>query len=388
MARNAYTTISRTGTSRGKVYNGSGDNLTAYPAGAGNVTVGTWQRDFSTLAGGTWNYDGEFSGILADGRLLARGGQDQYDLPDFDGDEGASDRGSVLVEGDKWAHITSAHVRLMLTCPLFSDAGTWLMDASGETPLIEPNVPDFQLDTWLDKSLILDWEWPDPDTPSLGPLRNKTWDAIRHWLRVPINWAVYRVPLAASQYEGYAEWINENGYPGTAINASPMAYGPFGMLTAMYGLVYARTHSTKLWELSEGLKPIVRGELDVPYAAYGYDEQFSGPDVMYGVALNDDPPPTSKAVTTGGVLDTPAQRARGRIIELNIQVPDMEVRENEIIVWHVQTGITRLRAQDEPGGAGDPDLVIAQPTFTGGGFDLGPFMGLVYQSVTARYRSG
>lgn len=397
----ARTTIHRVGLSRGRVYNGSGDNITDSPPGAGNIQVGPWDRDYSVLCGNTYMYDGEFSGIIADGRLLTRGAQDIGPFGvDFDTDENPADRGSVIVEGDKGAIVKGLRLHLQFLCPIFHDAAVWETHDD-----IAMGGPTWQIKEYLDVALD-EMAYGAAEGVLTDNPANETnwtydvWDEIRHYLRVPIYIAVYRlspVPVI----EGAQEYTRENAGIGDFLSASPMQYGPLGMLTALYGATYAATHRVDISDESPDFKPIFRDELEVPYAAWGSSSGIlgnanqAGPDQVLNYYIG---PGTDDNVWTpsGGMLDTPAQRARGRVVDIDLKLGhDMRVGPGEMLVWHVQTGRVRIKDpvrtvpygdEGEATGLGK-DWIVAQPVDGGIGPALGPFLSLVHHRLTAVART-
>lgn len=379
------TLIARTGLSRGRLYNGVGDNITQYPAGAGEDNVGFWSRDYSYLAGNTVLWDGEFSAVLMDGRILSQGGNDlapwNQSLPDFDEDENMADRGSVLNFGDKAGLIKGMRIHMDFLCPTFTDAGAWEVDSSMGTidaTLLNP------LGTYLDSLSTPSYEGVMIDNAGAEQdVFSNVHTQARHYLRVPIHWAVYRVPLGPV-YEGQDEFIRSAG--GDSTGAAQLTYGPFGLLTAWHGVLYAAAHAVRLWEPSDGVKFVARGEFEVPYAAFLNGE--SDPDMVFGLGLDG---ADQFAQQGGGMLDTPAQRSRGRIIKIDLKLPqDVRARPDEVLIFHIQTGLARYQLGTLGGGShviiGEPILV--DPGEPGGltlPLHLGPYMALCNWHISAYF---
>lgn len=390
-----YTTINRTGLSRGRVYNGSGQNITDQPPGAGNIQVGPWDRDYSVLFQNTVMYDGEFSGIIMDGRIMSRGAQDVGPLGmDLDTDENLSDRGSVIVEGDKTAKVTGMKLHLQFCNPIFRDGGVW---ETGDD--IASGGPAWQFKDYL--SVVLDELAEGAGEADLidDPSNTQAWavdilDEVRHYLRVPIYIAIYRIE-PRPMIEGAAEYAIENAPLSFSLASSPLEYGPLGMLTALYGTVYGATHRVDLSDEAPGFKAIFRTELEVPYAAWGGPTNGgrinqAGGDLVLNYNIG--PGGDDNTWVPGAIMDTPAQRRRGAIINIDLELPhNITCAPGEVIVWHVQTGRVRLKdplrnvpyGDDEtPQGLGK-DWIVAQPVDGGIGPALGPFLGLVHHRLTA-----
>lgn len=350
----AYSLIHRTGIGRGRVYNGVGDNLTAAPAGAGSNVIGPWVQDLASLHGSELvNYDREFSGIIMDGRALSTGsgGDDDILFPDLDEDENLSDRGSIVGRDTKSASLSSAQVKLTFVAPTWEDATVWSVAENNAA-----EAPVAKLDTWLDQEA--------------GLATDGLWHPLRHALRVPVYWAIYKVKLGPN-YESLAEMIVENSAIPVA-QLGQMTEGPLGMLTAMHGLVYAATHATRLYEPGV-MVPVARGYRMFTYDG-AHDDDEADPDYVYG----------DEAGEAGamGILDTPAQRGRGRQYTITMRVKSVRARPDELLVWHVHTAPVRVAYKSAPGSPGR-HLVVG----SGNGPFMGPFMHLVYHECTARYRA-
>lgn len=352
----AYTLIHRTGLSRGRVYNTVGENLTEDAPGAGNLTVGPWARDYSSLMGtNSVNYDTEFSGIIIDGRAMSTGGDgdDGILYPDLDEDEDLSDRGSVVGRDTQSAAIHSCHLRLYHTAPDWTDAFVWRVDKETGTPSQIGPLAD-----WLEAEAVSD----------IG------WHPIRHALRVPVYWALYKCPVGPN-YEGLAQMIAENS-ANVVGQLGQLAWGPLGMLTALHGAVYASQHAVRLYEPTTSIVPVERGMFDMPYDSATEDD-LRDPDYVFSGDI--------EAGTQGlSILDSPAQRARGRIYTTSIASKrDVRAKPGEVYVWHWQTAPVRVAKLTA--GAMNPDdhIVIGASTSA----FQGPFCHLVYHELTARYRA-
>lgn len=354
----AYTLIHRTGLSRGRVYNSVGDNLTEAYAGAGNQTVGPWVRDYASAEGTsdyTPNFDSEFSGIIMDGRSMVMGqdGSDGITFPDFDEDESLSDRGSIVGRDTKAAKLRGLMLRLYHTCPNYKDAFVWEHEIDGS---VQTQIGP--LDQWL-----------ADESPG-----GKGWHPVRHVLRVPVMWALYKVKLGPN-YESLAEMIVHNS--ATVVGQlGQLAYGPAGLLTALHGVLYAAGHATRLYEPNLGIVPVDRGMYDIPYDATIEDDQIDPDYVMPQEELTPALPPADEGIA---ILDTPAQRARGRIQTLAVaSSKDVTARPGEVYLWHWQTCPVRIRA---PMVEGSSHLVIGN----GASPYLGPYVHLTYHELSARY---
>lgn len=351
----AYSLIHRTGIGRGRVYNAVGDNLTAAAAGAGTYMVGPWVMDYASLnATNTENYDREFSGIIMDGRQLSTGsaGDDDIAYNDFDEDEDLSDRGSIIGRDTKGASLQSVQVKLTIVGPTFEDARVWLIDNNDGT-----ETDKARLDQWLDSESVL---------PTDG-----LWHPMRHALRVPLYWAIYKVKLGPN-YESLAEMIVENSSI-PAIQTGMMTQGPLGMLTALYGVLYAAGHATRLHEPGM-LVPVARGYRLLSYDGAN-DDDAADPDYVFGDEVGTD--------DTLGIIDSPAQRARGRLYHLTMRCKSVRAKPDEILIWHVHTAPVRVGTVETPT---PPNFQHAVVGSTNGPL-LGPFMHLVYHECAARYRA-
>ena len=350
----AYSLIHRTGLSRGRVYNSVGDNLTEHYPGAGNQAVGPWVRDYAGLySSADWsaNFDSEFSGIIMDGRAIVTGqdGTDGILFPDFDEDESLSDRGSIVGRDTQYARLKGLMLRLYHTCPNFKDGVVWALKLDGTSA-----VQVGPLDQWLE----------DEATVGQHPMR--------HALRVPCMWALYRVQLGPN-YESLAQMIVENSALPTG-QTGQLAYGPVGMLTALHGVLYAAGHATRLYEPNLGIIPVERGMYDIPYSGALDDDQVDPDFVLPQEEL--DPIPADDGVA---ILNTPAQRARGRINTTSIaSSKDVTARAGEVYLWHWQTCPVRIRA---PQVEGTGHLVIGN----GDSPFLGPYVHLTYHELSARF---
>lgn len=399
-----YTVLHRTGISGGRLYNLTGDNLTEALAGAGNAMVGPWQLDYSAFVADTEgvsnvNWDSEFSGMVIDGRALKDSSSDDPMIfADLDEDEALSDSRSIVRVGDRAARCKHLRVRLYHTGVLWEDARVWTLNMDGTHSATA--VP---LDEYLEELY--------------GESDDGLWHPVRHALRVPINWAIYHIPLTP-RYTGLTEMINANTAT-TVGDGDLLSYGPVGMLTAMHGAVYAAQHGLRLYEANlANWKAVERGMYLMPYDS-AHEDDVGDPDYLGAGAAGDATitgtveetnqwqvvggplpiPETMDAQSVGdravnltmlggttaasSILDTPAQRARGRIYTTVIGTGrDMTASAKRVTVWHWQTCPVRLRTVPVAGGGFQHHII--------GGL-VSPFQGppvrLVYHEGTARYSS-
>lgn len=260
----ARSIIHRTGLNTGRVYNYAGDNLTAYPPGAGNSMVGPWAMDFIAMFGGTEPeagimWDSEFSGIIMDGRGLAQGTLEQPMLfADLDEDEDLTDRRSIVGEGaQRYAKCSSTWTRLYHTAPRWEDARVWDIDIDGT----HGTEPAMRLDEYLDLQYQMTGDG--------------LWHSMRHTLRVPVRWAIMKCPMMQG-YEQMLDMVAENTVLAIT-NGDLMNYGPRGMLTALHGTVWAAQHATRLYEPSEALGIVERGMFFMPYDGTVRDDDMTTP---------------------------------------------------------------------------------------------------------------
>lgn len=388
-----YTIVHRTGTSRGRVYSYQGVNLTADPVGAGNDMVGPWALDYVQFIGPytaglpdpdpaegqvpVVAYSPEYSGIIMDGRAMAQatGNDDSLLYPDLDEDEDLSDRGSIIGRDTKRAGITSGIVRLYHTAPAWQDGRVYLLDQNG---------------TAVEDELHLLDEWLDYHAAAPGGTIDDNWATIRHALRVPVFWAIYRIRMGPN-YESLAEMIVEN--TATVVGqGAQLSYGPYGMLTALHGAVYASQHAVRLYEPNIGEPPIARGMFHVPYdsatvrdrlpsdGSYPEDpDRQTGTD--YEMLVDEQWFPFQN--DTGVHLDTPSQRARGRIYTTAMRIPRIKASPDEMIVWHFQTAPVRLTVTTDVGANLTNNVVIGGPASA----FYGPPVRIVYHECSVRYHA-
>jgi len=386
-----YTLIHRTGVSRGRVYNGTGENLTANPVGAGNDFVGPFAQDYASLQFGTnVNYDHEFSGIILDGRALKGGGTDDSMLyPDLDEDEDLSDRGSIVGRDTNSATLSSVTVKLTHTRPRWADATVWQVPHDGSAP---SDISSF--DEWLDNEVgeLPEFAAPfDYDHLEDDDGGRRTWARLRHYVQCPYYWALYKVKLGPN-YEGLADMIAEN-------SASPvgqtgqLSYGPLGMLTALHGTLYATQHAFRLYEPTN-IVCVERG-----YGLMPYDSTFNDaaagaagavdPDVVVGY---DDGDIDLVAGTGGGTVWTgvsnfqgpaPSGYRKGGLTGWSVHSKrDVRASKDELYLWHWGTAPVRIDIV-EPAGAGTASLIVGNAVSP----YYGPFVHTVYHECTARFRA-
>lgn len=398
-----YTLIHRTGLSGGRVYNWTGDNITEAPAGAGNTMVGPWAMDYASfyLDERLEYFDSEFSGVLLDGRAMRQSTSDQDALfADLDTDESLTDSRSIIQPADSSASIESVLIRLYHSGVTWEDARVWNVSPDGSHG--PEGVPlDAQLDSMF---------------PGSGD--DGIWHPLRHALRVPVMWAIYHIPLTP-RYAGLTEMIQLNT-ANVVNNSDLLSYGPYGMLTAMHGEVYALGHSTRLYEAAAANFSVVdRGMFMMPYDS-AHDDTEPDPDFVGAGEAGDASivgtieetntwqtvggplpiPETSTAqsvadravnltlangaAAAGAILDTPAQRARGRIYTTVMRTNrDMRASPKRLTVWHFQTCPVRLSYEPASAGGDETHVIIgglASPF-------VGPPVRLVYHEASARYRA-
>lgn len=244
--------IHRTGLNVGRVYNLVGDNLTAYPPGAGNSMVGPWAMDFISLLGTTEAevgvlWDSEFSGIIADGRALDGQGEEPFIFADLDEDEDLTDRRSRISNGSqaRSIKINGVWVRLYHTAPRWEDARIWHVDVDGT----HPAEPESTLAEWLDENT--------------GMAGDGFWHSGRHALRVPVRWAIYKV-MIVDNYESMLDMVAENSLL-EITTGDLLGQGPRGMLTALHGALWAADHAVRLYKPSDNLPIVERGMFFMPY---------------------------------------------------------------------------------------------------------------------------
>jgi len=366
-----YTLIHRTGLSRGRVYNATGENLTANPVGAGNDYVGPFAQDYSSITfDQNVSYDHEFSGVIMDGRALQGGGQsdDSILYPDLDEDEDLSDRGSVVGRDTKTAALSSVTVKLTHTRPRWADAQVWHVPIDGTAPTMQTS-----LDEWLDADV------GDYSTTS-------NWSRLRHYIQVPYYWQLYRIPLGPN-YEGLAEMIAENSAVPVA-QLGQLTYGPLGMLTALHGTLYASQHASRLYEPTSNVVAVERGYGLMPYdSAFNDNKRLdlsldndgqTDPDILREVDAVD---PFNPATVTQGA--PPSGYRRGGVSTWAVHSKRrVRAQSNEIYVWHYQTAPVRIGLQAGAGG-GDPDFHVTVGNAVSPYY--GPFVHLVYHECTARF---
>ena len=360
------TILNRTGLSRGRVYNEFGGNLTAAPEGAGNMMVGPWCRDYSGLLGNTVTYMNQTSMVIADGRIIEADGFETETEDDFDEDEELEDIGTILNDGDKGAVITSLDIELTIGGPSWADAGCW-SNSGGDN----------------------EWAWENGLVEYLDALRDGTlessatyevWTYARHWLRCPLHFALYRVPTTPT-WEGDGEYAYNN-QPGALGPTLPyLAHGPYGMLAAMHGPTYAAQNYISLTEPCEGVAFIHRQTRDIPYAsATDWPTGDSDPDNLSN--LDEE----GMIYDLVGIRDTPAQRALGQNFTVRLRLnKNLKVRRNELIVAHMETGISRLQYASDPESDAYKNVLIGALNY--GPLRAGPYYTLHQWRAEARYRS-
>lgn len=375
----AYTLIHRTGLSRGRVYNATGENLTANPSGAGNDFVGPFAQDYSSiLFSQNVTYDHEFSGIIMDGRALRGAGNtdDSILYPDLDEDEDLSDRGSVVGRDTNIAAVAGCTVKLTHTRPRWADATVWQVPHDGSEPT---SLTSF--DQWLDEEVGGFSEFPSPlDDNPIDAAR--LWSRLRHYVQCPYYWALYRIPLGPN-YEGLAEMIAENSSLPVG-QTGQLAYGPLGMLTALHGTLYATQHAYRLYEPTNAIVPVARGYGLMPYdssfndansnTAGSADPDLSvGWDNVFGAVLNPvavHSGPHGSGYRRGGV-ETWSVHSKARV----------RAKPDELYVWHWATAPVRIDIDEDAGAGGTFSLIVGNAVSP----YYGPFVHSVYHECTARY---
>jgi len=359
-----YELLHRTGLSRGRVYNGVGSNITADGPGAGNDFIGPFCQDYSSIMfDQNITYDHEFSGIIMDGRALRGAGNtdDSILYPDLDEDEDLSDRASIVGRDTKSARLAACTLKLTHTAPRWHDAHVWEVPLDGGTPTAVQNLAG-----WLDNDL-------DDPAGSEGAY----WSRLRHYIQVPYYWALYKVPLGPN-YEGLADMLVENSAVPVG-QLGQMTYGPSGMLTALYGAVYAAQHAYRLYEPTSSIIPVERG-----YGLMSYSAVFNDDQGNTASAGNQDP---DMASFFGDTLDkelrsaVPTSYRRGGLHTTSVHSKrSVKAVPNEVYLWHFGTAPVRIGLIGA-GAGGASHLVVGNE----GSPYYGPYIHLVYHELTARF---
>lgn len=366
--------IHRTGLQRGRVYDNLGANITEDPEGAGNDEVGSWSRDYSGLTGNSNLYGGEFSGIIADGRAMQQNAYADEDMlfPDFDQDE-QIDTGTSFIDNTRSGGVIhELNIRLALGVPSYFDAGVFSVDPTdGTIEFIE------ELSTWLDNANS------NPLIEPADTFVNNPWWTLRHFLRVPLHFAVYVVPASTPPWEGHADMLENNGMGVLQGQAPQLTHGPWGMLAQMHGSAFADDNYVRLWEPCDGIRFLHRRDVDMHYGSTMEGDDFSvgdtvDPDVI-GTDVDAD---EVGAPAQQEMLDSPAQRARGQNFWLRLKTrARYRCKPDEVLVWHLQTGWARL---EKVSGGGPGHLIIAG---TSSPPRSGPFLTLHYHECVVRGRT-
>ena len=336
MARR-YSLFLDTGSSRGALYNHTGQSLTDGINGAGTNMVGGWSRDFTCCgfagpSGRPISRTNELSFIVADGRVLRSGSLDSESDPyeaDFDTDEEPSDNDQLVQDGDDYIGIKGLHVRLSALRPAIVDSAVYAQDAAdGELVQVSSLV------NWLDALRDVPDEALNPDLVDFGP----RW---QH-LRVPIHWALYKVPVQPTSAPKLQEMVANNSNAPVTVEGL-LSYGPFGMLSRMYGTTYAATNYVRLWDMAKGIRLVDKGEAEVPFDLSFYDNTQPQPDDRVDsdiVEMDITSDPSHHLPNTAGV--------RGSNFHLSFRSRRfISLRPDEVLIFHVCTGRARLTRDEE-----------------------------------------
>lgn len=337
-----YTNFLDTGSDRAALYNHRGDNLTDGLPGAGTDMVGGWSRDFSALfledfgidQTNAWpSYTNELSFIVADGRLLHSATLQQESDPyaaDFDDDDEPDDRHSIVQAGEDYVGIRRLHIRLMAAMPDFTDAGMWLH--SGEDGSMTYSDT---LAAYLDAELAAVDEGGDVDS----------WQRRYEHLRVPLHWRLYKVPVASTGAPKLATMVASNSATPTVIGGQ-LAWGPYGMLKAMYGREYAADHQVRLWDQDGSLPTVARGESELTFTHGHMTNTTAGPNERVDIDVLD------VETTHDPIYERNSVLSLGRNYHLVLRTGRfIEVKPDELLVFQASTGRARLSYVAPAGGA-------------------------------------
>jgi len=346
--------------------NGSGQNLTDSPDGAGNLQVGTYEYDFSGLyPDGTGalpnliNIDNEYSFVIADSRGLMDTNLD--DDNDVLGDETnpETDDGAFIDDATQFARIDHVVARLDFIRPSYLEAWVWNTDV--DTGEVDDDVSS--LGQWLDDQQVAGAEG-DPD--------NDVWNRFRACLRFPLHWAFLIIDCQESTDQGLADYIAENTALNEPNNPKPFG-GPNGIQLAYEG---DTSDALRLWMPKDGRGPcrvLAQGHLTMGFELR-LDSTDARPDVPVDIDLGEAP-----ADQDAGYLIPATDNVVGRNIHLKLTLDKrITMRDDQLLVLCVQTGRVRLKRGDA---AGTPDQLIAGPPLVGG--RNGPLMPIYHFQVSA-----
>ena len=227
-------------------------------------------------------------------------------------------------------------------------------------------------------------EWLDlEEGPGTDPTETDlTWDRLRHYVKCPYYWAMYKVPLGPN-YEGLSDMIAENSAVPVG-QTGQLTYGPLGMLTALHGTLYATQHAYRLYEPTSSIVCVERG-----YGLMEYDSSFNDQLPLSGVipaagTLDPDIIITGSDQTISRVRNFQSSQGSklGGIETLAVHSKRaVRAAPNEVYVWQFATAPVRVAVGGTAGGGTNWSIVVGNAVSP----FYGPFVHIVYHECAVRY---